>query len=85
MFTLVVFTLVAGSVSNGSFVKSISVDDYGGGFQVRAGTVGAAPVADMAGALKSTPGIQPEDIVSVGSQSVLAVEAKQLRTGRGSR
>jgi putative ABC transport system permease protein len=83
MFTLVVFTLVAGSVSNGSFVKSISVDDYGGGFQVRAGTVGAAPVADMARALQRTPGIRPEDIASVGSQSVLAVEAKQLGTDRG--
>ncbi len=83
MFTLVVFTLVTGSVSNGSFVKSIRVDDYGGGFHVRAGTVGAAPVADMGGALKSMPGIRPKDIAFVGSQSVLAVEAKQLRTSRG--
>jgi putative ABC transport system permease protein len=83
MFTLVVFTLVTGSVSNGSFVKSISVDEYGGGFQVRAGTAGAAPVDDMTGALESTPGIRPQDIASVGSQSVLAVQAKQLQTGRG--
>src|SRR3990172_12062209 len=82
MFTFVVFTLVTGSVSNGSFVRSIDVDDFGGGFQVRAGTVGAAPVDDIAGALKSAPGIRPEDIAFVGSQSVLAVEAKQLRTGR---
>lgn len=82
MFTLVVFTLVTGSASNGSFVKSIDVDDFGGGFQVRSGTVGAAPVDDMAAALKSAPGIRSEDIPFVGSQSVLAVEAKQLGTGR---
>jgi putative ABC transport system permease protein len=83
MFTLVVFTLVTGSASNGSFVNSISVDDYGGGFQVRSGTVGAAPVDDMAGALTRAPGVPPEDITFVGSQSVLAVEAKQLGTSRG--
>ena len=83
MFTLVVFTLVTGSVSNGSFVKSIDAGDTGGGFQVRAGTVGAAPVDDMAAALKAAPGIRPADVPFVGSQSVLAVEAKQLGTGRG--
>ena len=82
MFTLVVFTLVTGSASNGSFVKSIDVDDFGGGFQVRSGTVGAAPVDDMATALESASGIRSEDIPFVGSQSVLAVEAKQLGTGR---
>jgi putative ABC transport system permease protein len=82
MFTLVVFTLVTGSVSNGSFVKSISAEDYGGGFQVRAGTVGAAPIEDMQAALGPAPGIGPQDVVAVGSQSVLAVEAKQLGTGR---
>ena len=83
MFTLVVFTLVTGSVANGSFVKSISVDDFGGGYEVRAGTVGAAPIEDMATALESAPGIRASDIPYVGSQSVLAVDAKQLGTGRG--
>lgn len=83
MFTLVVFTLVTGSAANGSFVHAIGVDDFGGGFQVRAGTVGAAPVEDMASALKTAPGIRASDIPYVGSQSVLAVEAKQLGTGRG--
>ena len=48
MFTLVVFTLVTGTVSNGSFVHAIGVDDVGGGFQVRAGTTGTAPIDDMA-------------------------------------
>jgi putative ABC transport system permease protein len=67
MFTLVVFTLVTGSVSNGSFVKSISVDDYGGGFQVRAGTVGAAPIEDMASALRRAPRIDPRAITAVAA------------------
>ena len=83
MFTLVVFTLVTGSAANGSFVHAIGVDDFGGGFQVRAGTVGAAPIEDMATALQTAPGIRASDIPFVGSQSVLAVEAKQLGTGRG--
>jgi putative ABC transport system permease protein len=83
MFTLVVFTLVTGSAANGSFVHAIGVDDFGGGFQVRAGTVGAAPITDMATALTSAPGIRRADIPYVGSQSVLAVQAKQLGTGRG--
>ncbi|HEU0246273.1 MAG TPA: FtsX-like permease family protein, partial [Gaiellaceae bacterium] len=82
MFTLVVFTLVTGTVSNRSFVNSIDVDDFGGGFQVRAGTIGAAPVDDMATALRSARGTLREDVRVVGSQSVLAVEAKQLGTGR---
>ena len=82
MFTLVVFTLVTGTVSNGSFVHAIDVDDFGGGFQVRAGTTGTAPIDDMARALRETPGVNAADFTAVGSQSVLAVEAKQLGGGR---
>ncbi len=82
MFTLVVFTLVTGTASNGSFLNAIGVEDYGGGFQVRAGTTGAAPIADMAAALRRTPGVRAEDYPFVGSQSVLAVEATQLGTRR---
>ena len=82
MFTLVVFTLVTGSASNGSFVHAMGVDDFGGGFQVRAGTTGAAPIADMTAALRRTPQVDARAFTAVGSQSVLAVEAKQLGTGR---
>jgi putative ABC transport system permease protein len=82
MFTLVVFTLVTGSAANGSFVHGIDADDYGGGFQVRAGTVGAGAVPDMEAALQSAPGITASDYPVVGSQSVLAVQAKQLGSGR---
>ncbi len=82
MFTLVVFTLVTGSASNGSFVHAISVEEYGGGFQVRAGTVGEATVDDMASALEQAPGVDSADFAAVGSQSVLAVEATQVDAGR---
>ena len=82
MFTLVVFTIVTGSVSNGSFVHAMGVEDFGGGFQVRAGTTGTAPIDDMARALRRTRGIDPSDYSAVGSQSVLAVEAKQVGAGR---
>jgi putative ABC transport system permease protein len=83
MFTLVVFTLVTGTVSSGSFVRAYGRDDVmGGGFQVRAGTTGAAPVTHMSAALRTAPGIRPADITAVGSQSVLAVKAIQVGTGR---
>lgn len=81
MFTLVVFTLVTGTASNGSFVHAIVVGDFGGGFQVRAGTTGTVPIDDMALALR-TPGVDPADFTAVGSQSMLAVEAKQVGAGR---
>jgi putative ABC transport system permease protein len=82
MFTLVVFTLVTGSAGNGSFVHALGVADLGGGFQVRAGTVGAATVDDMASALRKAPGIDAADFTAVGSQSVLAVEAEQVGATR---
>jgi putative ABC transport system permease protein len=82
MFTLVVFTIVTGTAANGSFVHAIGVEDYGGGFEVRSGTVGAAPIDDMSTALQTADGIDPADFPVVGSQSVLAVEAKQVGAGR---
>ncbi|MGH3128491.1 MAG: ABC transporter permease, partial [Gaiellaceae bacterium] len=82
MFTLVVFTLVTGTASNGSFVHAIGVEDFGGGFQIRAGTIGAAPIDDMSVALRRAPGLNQGDFTTVGSQSVLAVEAKQTGAGR---
>ena len=83
MFTLVVFTLVTGAASNGSFRAAFdNEDDFGGGFQVRAGTGGAAPIDDMRGGARRAPGARPADFPVVGSQSVLAVDATQLGTGR---
>ena len=83
MFTLVVFTLVTGTVTSGSFVHSFQdVDKSGGGFDVRAGTGAAAPIDDMRAAIARTPGLNPSDFVAVGSQSILAVDAKQIGASR---
>ena len=81
MFTLVVFTLVTGMASNGSFVRAINAEEYGGGFQVRAGTVGANAIGDISATLRTTPGVRASDYTAVGSQSVLAVDARQVDAG----
>jgi len=81
MFTLVVFTLVVGTASPASFNAAFeNFDQFGGGFDVRAGTGAAAPIADMRAALEQAPGVRADDFTVVGSQSVLAVEARQLGT-----
>jgi putative ABC transport system permease protein len=83
MFTLVVFTLVTGSTSTGSFQASFNdVDTFGGGFDIRAGTGARAAIPDMGAALDERLGARASDYPVVGSQSVLAVEARQLGTGR---
>jgi putative ABC transport system permease protein len=83
MFTLVVFTLVTGTATPGSFNKAMNnPDEFGGGFQVRAGTSAGAPIDDLQAALRRAPGIDPADFTAVGSQSVLSVKAKQLGAGR---
>ena len=83
MFTLVVFTLVTGSASTSSFLKAAAdLDEFGGGFDVTAGTSGSAPITDMEQALRAAPGIQPDDFEAVGSQSLIGVEATQQGTDR---
>jgi len=83
MFTLVVFTLVTGAASSGSFTHVFDdADKFGGGFDIRAGTGAAAPIEDMSATVARTPGLRAGDFTAVGSQSVLAVEAKQLGTPR---
>ncbi|HEX3291692.1 MAG TPA: FtsX-like permease family protein [Gaiella sp.] len=83
MFTLVVFTLVTGSTSSGSFQAAFNdVDAFGGGFDIRAGTGARASVTDMPAALRKRLGDRASDYPVVGSQSVLAVDARQLGTGR---
>ena len=83
MFTLVVFTLVTGAASSGSFQKAFgNVNEFGGGYQVRAGTSAAAPITNMHVALRHAHGIDPADFTAVGSQSVLSVKARQIGTGR---
>jgi putative ABC transport system permease protein len=82
MFTLVVFTLVTGMASNRSFMNAIDADAYGGGFQVRAGTGAAGAIDDMGAALQTASDVDPAEFTAAGSQSVLAVEAKQVGTAR---
>jgi putative ABC transport system permease protein len=82
MFTLVVFTLVTGTAAPSSFDSAINdVDQFGGGFQVRAGTSANAPIDDLRVAIHRAPGIDLADFTAIGSQSVLSVRAKQLGTG----
>jgi putative ABC transport system permease protein len=83
MFTLVVFTLVTGSTSTGSFQAALDdVDTFGGGFDIRAGTTARAAVTDMRAAVDYRLGKRATDYPVIGSQSVLAVDARQLGTGR---
>ncbi|MGE5689912.1 MAG: ABC transporter permease, partial [Pseudomonadota bacterium] len=83
MFTLVVFTLVTGVAAPGSFQAALEdVDRSGGGYDVRAATSGGAPIDDLAGAIRRTPGLRAADYTSVGSQSMLQVQARQLGTDR---
>lgn len=83
MFTLVVFTLVTGTVTSGSFVKAFeNLDTFGGGFDVRASTSPAAPIADMRAAIARTPAVRPRQFETVASQSLLPADVRQIGTGR---
>jgi putative ABC transport system permease protein len=82
MFTLVVFTLVVGAVTTGSFVHAVNdIDSFGGGFDVRATSSPASPIPDMAGALQTARGFDPTDFRVVSSISDLPVDARQLGVG----
>ena len=83
MFTLVVFTLVTGSTSTGSFQAAFNnADTFGGGFDIRAGMGARASIPDMSAEIDYRLGKRAADYPVVASQSVLAVEARQLGTGR---
>jgi putative ABC transport system permease protein len=83
MFTLVVFTLVTGSTSTGSFQAAFNnVDTFGGGFDIRAGAGARASIPNMRKELDYRLGTHAADYPIVAGQSVLAVDARQLGTGR---
>ncbi|HEV8249022.1 MAG TPA: FtsX-like permease family protein, partial [Gaiellaceae bacterium] len=83
MFTLVVFTLVTGAAMTGSFMKAFgNLDAFGGGFHVRATTAAGAPIAHMRSALQRSGVELADELPVVGSESVLALDARQLGTGR---
>jgi putative ABC transport system permease protein len=83
MFTLVVFTLVTGLASNGSFIHAMQNEEtFGGGFDVRASTGGTTPIADIQRAVADSPELRDEDFAVAASQSFLPIEAAQAGTGR---
>jgi putative ABC transport system permease protein len=83
MFTLVVFTLVTGTASNGSFIHAMqNVDTFGGGFDVRASAGGGTPVRDVRRAIVESPALDIDDYSVAASQSFLPIEATQAGTGR---
>ena len=80
MFTLVVFTLVMGAATSGSFISAYDNErEFAGGFEIRADSVAASPVADMAGEVEGTPALAHR-IDAVASQSVLFGKARQVGT-----
>jgi putative ABC transport system permease protein len=83
MFTLVVFTLVTGMASNGSFIHALQNEEtFGGGFDIRASTGGETHITDIEQAVANTPGLSREDFSVAASQSFLPIEATQVGTGR---
>ena len=83
MFTLVVFTLVTGTASSGSFMHALDdTEKFGGGYDVRAGTGATMPITDLRAAVANSPTLREQDFTAFGSQSVLAVDAKQVGAGR---
>ena len=83
MFTLVVFTLVTGTASSGSFQKALAnADQFGGGFQVRAGTSATAPIENMQAALRQGARHRPGELHR-GREPVRPLgEGAPARTGR---
>src|SRR5205823_5818951 len=81
MFTLVVFNLVIGSITTGSFVHAFNdVRSFGGGFDVRATASRAAPIVDLRAAIARAHGVSPADFRLVSSISTLPVKARQVGT-----
>jgi putative ABC transport system permease protein len=82
MFTLVVFTIVVGSITTSSFLGAMdNVQSFGGGFDIRATASPASPVPDMADALRFARGVDPADFRVVAGVSDLPVDANQVGSG----
>jgi len=82
MFTLVVFTLVVGSTTSGAFTNAFNdMSVFGGGFDIRATSSPAQPIANMSAAIARTPRLKRSDFTTVSSESSLPVKARQLGVG----
>jgi putative ABC transport system permease protein len=79
MFTLVVFTLVTGAITTGSFLGGFNnIETFSGGFDIRATTAPASPIRDMKKALSHAAGVRASDFRYVSSESVLPIKARQV-------
>jgi putative ABC transport system permease protein len=77
MFTLVVFTLVVGAITTVSFQNGFNdLNEFGGGFDVRATASPVSPIKDLDSAL-TRAGFDRNDFTVVSSESFLPVEARQ--------
>jgi putative ABC transport system permease protein len=83
MFMLVVFTLVTGTTISGSFVEAWDdAETFGGGFDIRAESAPATPIAEVGAAVKRAEGLDAKAIPVTAGQSVLPVQARQDGTHR---
>ena len=79
MFTLVVFTLVVGATTSGAFTNAFNdMQVFGGGFDIRATSSPAQPIANMPAAIARTAGLKRSDFSVISSESSLPVKARQL-------
>jgi putative ABC transport system permease protein len=82
MFTLVVFTLVVAATNSNAFLSAFDdVEEFGGGFDVRADTPAVSAIEDMTAAVAAAPELDPDDFTVIGSESVNLLEARQAGGG----
>ena len=76
MFTLVVFTLVTGTVTSGrSSTRPATWSASAAGSTCRASTAGVAPIDDLPAAIRREPSLDAGDYPVAASQSFLPLEA----------
>ena len=79
MFSLVVFTLVVMATLTSAFSDLLQDEEaFGGGFDIRATTVGVSPVKGIENAIGETSGPLAGDLDVVASQSIRALEVRQV-------
>ncbi len=81
MFTLVVFTVVVGATTSSAFLHAVdNVEEFGGGFDVRAEVAPGSPLGNPAAAIRRAPGLDPRDFEVAASGSFVPADARQAGT-----
>jgi putative ABC transport system permease protein len=81
MFTLVVFTVVIGVTTSRSFLQAVdNVEEFGGGFDVRAEVSPASPLGPPMKAIRRDPRLDPNDFTVAASGSFVPADARQRGT-----